>query len=600
MSAAGLRALGIEDPETVYGSPYPLSSYPEEARADILHKLEEVKSSTSIATLDSLFVDGQGEERWHQSTILPVLDGDRLDYIMVVSIDVTEAKHTQQRLFDSEKMDAIGQLAGGIAHDFNNHLTAVIGHAELMLAEIQDDDLSQDLEHIRKAAQKSADLTNQLLGFARKGHFKNIPTDIHRVIADVVALVEHGLDKRIVIRQQLDATRPITLADPAQIQSALLNLALNAGDAIPETGELIFRTTTVALDREACEAGALGVKPGSYLKIEVRDNGTGMTEDVQKRIFEPFFTTKDVGKGTGMGLASVYGAIDRHQGAVSVESQLGRGTTFTVYLPLSDAPANESAQAGNKTGLEQASRSARVLVVDDEDVARDFTTKLLRKVGYEVETKQDGREALEFYRDSWQTIDVVLLDMSMPHINGPDVFDAMREINPGVTAILFSGYDLPGELHEQLEGDWFAFVRKPYKIHDLLEVVALAARGRTAGGPVIATPDCNKSPTAGSTPTFGAWCATWGPRPKREKEKPMSNADGPQLQPTGTMPDVRDKTVNAAKDAINAAYQGDGRIAYIVAPGGTGGTPGDVEKTDPAAGKPISNAITIVVYDTVV
>ena len=479
MSAAGLKSLKIEDPSSIYGQPYPLPFYPEDFKKLMLGKMDKVKRGEGVQELKASVVDVHGKELWFHSILVPIYNDTRaIDYMIIVSVDITETKQAEAKLRHSEKMNAIGKLAGGVAHDFNNHLTAILGYTELLIEELDDKDLKSHAERIKSATARSAEMTNTLLAFARKGDFKNLRANIHDTIDSVIGLLRPGLDKRVRVSRHLAAEKSVGRIDPTQLESAFLNLALNAKDAIAKDGQISFSTVTVTLDQDFCDATLFEITPGEYLRFDLRDNGCGMCEDTQRRMFEPFFTTKDVGRGTGLGLAGVYGAIERHKGAITVKSKPGEGSTFSVYLPVSDA-----AEPGEPQGISAENTPARIgahiLVVDDERDVRDVSSLSLGKAGYRVSTVKDGLEAVEFYRKAWKEIDLVLLDMSMPRMSGPDAFAEMQKTNPKVKALLCSGYDLFGKQKETMKDGFCGFLRKPYQREKLLQQVALALRDQS-------------------------------------------------------------------------------------------------------------------------
>lgn len=378
-----------------------------------------------------------------------------------VIYDITERKQMEERLRRSEKMEAIGQLAGGIAHDFNNQLTGIIGYADLIREEVQDNEmLCRYSDNILRTVKRASDLTAQLLAFARKGKYLSVSIDIHSIITEVVSLLSHSIDKKIKVKQNLHAKPPVTIGDPTQIQNALLNLAINASDAMPDGGELIFATETLTLEQDYCRNNNYEIVPGPYLQVCVSDTGVGMDIKTQEHIFEPFFTTKAVGKGTGMGLSAVYGTVRSHRGAISVYSELGYGTTFKIYLPLHEA--EEKTDLQNIT-IMPVKGGARVLLVDDEDVVLEIVAEMLRSLDCKVVTCKDGDEAVKYYKKSWKHIDLVILDMVMPKMDGRETFLAMREINPDVKVILSSGYSINGKAHELLDEGVMAFIQKPYR-----------------------------------------------------------------------------------------------------------------------------------------
>jgi len=384
--------------------------------------------------------------------------------------DISERRQIEDRLRQSEKMGALGQLAGGIAHDFNNQLAGVVGYADLLVEELQDEELRGFAEAIKKSARRSADLTAQLLAFGHRGKYLAVPLSIHDVVHDVISMLKRSIDKRIKLTLRLKAESAVVQGDPTQLQNAILNIALNARAAMPDGGDLVFRTETVELDRDFCSSHRYELTPGTYIELSISDTGCGMDHATQQRIFEPFFTTKKVGKGTGMGLASVYGTVTNHHGTISVKSEPGQGTVVSVYLPESDrATTREDADTPCSVPVKG---DARVLLVDDEAVVRNSTDRMLRSLGYTVTVAPDGRRAVDIYRQSWKEIDVVILDMVMPKMNGKETFVALSKINPDVCVVLSSGYSIDGKAQEVLDKGGRAFIGKPYGKAELSRVLA--------------------------------------------------------------------------------------------------------------------------------
>ena len=408
------------------------------------------------------------------ATISPVRNaGGTVTNYVAVARDVTQEAALEAQLRQAQKMEAVGRLAGGIAHDFNNLLTGILGYANMLKLSLSPKHhLYQAAGVIEQAAKRAAELTNQLLGFARKGKLQNVPVDLHAAIDEAVSLLQRTLDKNIRIARRFEADRAFVLGDPGQMQQVILNLVVNANDAMAGGGELTFhsRIAIVTDDRRPDEPL---LPPGPYVMFSVQDTGCGVDPEIRGRIFDPFFTTKEPGKGTGMGLAMVYGIVKNHGGTVDVQSQPGQGTTFRVFLPLASRQAvestpSESIQPALARGV------GRILLVDDEEIVRNVTSRMLGVLGYQVTTAEDGAKALEYYRASWQEIDLVMLDMVMPGLNGRDCFRALRSINPHVRAVLSTGYGLDGTTQEVLNEGMLGFAQKPYHIQQLADVVAKA------------------------------------------------------------------------------------------------------------------------------
>lgn len=387
--------------------------------------------------------------------------------------DVTEAHMLQERLRQTEKMDAIGQLAGGVAHDFNNQLTGVLGYADLLESELSDPRLKEYARNIINASERAAELTSQLLAFGRKGKNLDVSVSLHKVIGEVVAMLERSIDKRITVLQDLAASRSVVRGDPTQIYNALLNLGINARDAMPEGGDLTYATDEVSLNDEFIQQHQCDIEVGRYLCISVSDTGVGMSDEVRRKIFEPFFTTKPEGKGTGLGLSSVYGTVKNHNGAIHVCSEPGAGTVFRIYFPVCEEEGEDA--GGSTVPVHQG--TGRILLVDDEAILRTVGSAMLTSLGYQVKTCVDGQAAVEYYQDHWQQTDLVLLDMMMPRMDGAQTFNLMREINPKICAVLSSGYSIDGKAQSIMDKGVVAFIDKPFSRSELADAVE-AALGR--------------------------------------------------------------------------------------------------------------------------
>ncbi|MBN2858099.1 MAG: response regulator [Candidatus Delongbacteria bacterium] len=439
----------------------------------------ELKANKSVSRMEYGLKTLKGKEKWGiHNSYLYTDEKTGQDAIQVCFYDITDVKkqeaerlHLESRLHQSEKIQAIGQLAGGIAHDFNNQLTGIIGFADLLKYELKDDyRLTHYVENILIAARHSADLTGKLLAFARKGKYLSVEVDIHHTIMEVISLLQHSIDKRITLQQIFKAYPPVTTGDPAQLQNAILNLALNSRDAMPKGGSLTFETRITDLDDGFCSRTTEKIIPGKYVEITVSDTGTGMTEETQKRMFEPFFTTKEVGKGTGMGLAAVYGTVKNHKGTIEVESGIGKGTSVRIFLPAA-APVRD-AKEEKSDGSADLSGKLRFLIVDDEEIVCRLVKEMLEMKGHSVWVHTDSREAVELFRKNWENIDLVILDMVMPHMNGSDTFTALQEIDPGVRVLLSSGYSMTGEAQELMKKGAKGFIQKPFRVGELTKSIA--------------------------------------------------------------------------------------------------------------------------------
>lgn len=388
--------------------------------------------------------------------------------LLIVFLDVTEQKRMEDRIRQTQKMEVIGQLAGGVAHDFNNMLTAILGSAELMGRYVSDNQNAQKLlGNIQQAASRSADLTGQLLAFSRKGHNNLVTVCIDTTIKEVISLLERTIDKNITLTARLSACNPYVIGDAALLQNAFLNLGVNARDAMISGGDITFTTANVDLDASFCNTNAFSIEPGSYVEITVADNGMGMSPDVLQRVFEPFFTTKEVGKGTGLGLAVVYGTVSDHHGSVTISSTPGLGTEFKIYLPLAAStptPTHKSEEVFHGSGC--------VLLVDDEEILRDVGKNILETVGYQVFLAEDGLQALEVYEKEREHISMIILDMLMPRLGGRDTLIKLKELYPDVCVLISSGFHQEGTVDELMQLGASGFLQKPYSLPGLCKVLA--------------------------------------------------------------------------------------------------------------------------------
>jgi len=407
---------------------------------------------------------------------VPILREGRPVGLRGIIFDLTELKEAEaerdrlkERLRHSEKMEAIGQLAGGVAHDFNNQLSAIMGFADILMESEPDPALRRFAENIAKACERSAELTKQLLAFARKGKYLSVPVDVNALVEEVVQFLQRSLDKRISLQVDLMPGPAMTLGDPSQLQNALMNLALNARDAMPEGGVLSFSSERREFDEAQCRGLSQDILPGSFLLVSVADTGTGMPPEVLQRVFEPFFSTKELGKGTGLGLASVYGTAKNHRGAISVESDLGQGSRFTLILPFCDQSLEAEPELASGS---HESAARRILVVEDEPLVGEMLAERLRRLGYRVDLALDGIQALELFRREWREIDLVILDLVMPRMSGRETFQKLREVDPAVRVLLSSGYSVDGEAQRILEQGALGFLQKPYQTMELSRVLA--------------------------------------------------------------------------------------------------------------------------------
>ncbi len=372
-----------------------------------------------------------------------------------------EKKHLESQLIHSQKMEAVGTLAGGIAHDFNNLLMGIQGYVSLMRLQTDPEDPNDEyIQGIENAVMNAANLTNQLLGFARKGKYTLKQISLNTIVENSTKMFTRTR-KEIVTHKKLQDKLWIVKVDPGQIEQVLLNLYLNAWYAMADGGDIYIQTENVHLSDEYCKP--FEVPQGNYVKVSVTDTGVGIDPDIIERIFEPFFTTKDVGKGTGLGLASAYGIIKNHNGIIRVYSEKNHGTTFNIYLPASDLEEVKDIEVST----EMVKGNEAILLVDDEEGTIQVEELMLKQLGYQVVPALSGKQAIELYTEKMVDFDLVALDMIMPEMNGKDTYDALKKINPDVKVLLVSGYSLNKQIEELMKMGCNGFIQKPFDIVQL-------------------------------------------------------------------------------------------------------------------------------------
>ena len=387
-------------------------------------------------------------------------EGVRIGFRGIVR-DISEKHRLEAQLQHAKRMESIGTLAGGIAHNFNNLLMGIQGNASMMLLNIDSGNpRHKNLKNIEKLIDNGANLSAQLIGYAREGKYEVKPTSLNQLVKDTSDTF--GMTKReITVHQDLSEKLYGIKADQGQIEQVLLNLYVNAADAMPEGGDLFLKTINIT-DKDIT-GKPYEVQPGNYVMLTVRDTGGGMDKETRERIFEPFFTTKGLASGTGLGMASAYGTVKGHGGYIDVDSEKGKGTTFSIYLPATEKVIEEKEVLSD--GLLKGKGS--ILLVDDEEMVLEAGKEQLNHLGYEVLLAENGQEALELYKKNQDKIDLVLLDMVMPVMGGGEAFDRMKEINTNVKVLLSSGYSLEGKAKEILKRGCDAFIQKPFKLEQL-------------------------------------------------------------------------------------------------------------------------------------
>jgi len=451
----------------------------EEARHFREDDLEVMRSGRPKVVPDEPITDSRGRVRYLQTTKIPfAFSGSARPAVLGVSIDITDRKATEEALRRAAKEESLSVLAGGVAHDFNNLLAAILGHASLALKQLPEGTPAR--RHVEKAAgavERAADLTRQMLAYSGRGHFVVRPTDVNALVRQNLPLFEVAVPKNVRLEARLGSDPPLVDADVGQVQQVLMNLVINAAEAIGERGGTVTVVTGVrkvtSSDQALWRASGTPLAPGSYVSLEVRDDGPGMDADTVDRIFEPFFTTKFTGRG--LGLAAVLGVVRGHQGALSVESSPGRGTVFRIlFAPSAQRPAAAAAASTPRR------REARVLLVDDEEAVRGMVGEILENEGFEVLRAEDGSRGVALFEENRGGVDVVLLDLSMPGLSGEETFRRLRQIDPGVRVILSSGYDSDEAKGRFGSNPPAGFIQKPYRPEQLVAEIDRCLRPQPA------------------------------------------------------------------------------------------------------------------------
>jgi PAS domain S-box-containing protein len=479
MNQAMLDALGYEGNE-VEGREYLSSFVSESDRGEVAAFFDEIASQNRAVQSETRISAGDGREWLVQWEGRPVFKEDgQLDFLFLVGINVTETRALEAQLMRAQKMEAFGTLAGGIAHDFNNMLQAIRGYSDLLLLKKKEGDPDyQALREIQNAAGSASELTDRLMTFSRNVKSDLQPVDLNRRILRIHRILERTIPRMIALDLDLADDLDAVNADPGQIEQLLMNLSLNARDAMDQGGTLRIETRNVCLDASFCEKH-VGVTPGRYVRVLVTDTGHGIAPEILNHIFEPFFTTKESGKGTGLGLSMVYGIVKNNGGCIACNSEPGRGTDFHVYFPAMDAKA-ESEHVDFVEALSGGTET--VLLVDDERNIRELGREILTKFGYRVLSARDGEEAISLYEKDPDGIDLIILDLIMPGKGGKKCLETIVDMDPEANIIISSGCFPSGEEKDALQGQARGFIQKPYDIARMLGTVRRVLDECTAEG----------------------------------------------------------------------------------------------------------------------
>jgi PAS domain S-box-containing protein len=428
------------------------------AEAERLARAERAAAEGAVSELVEQHGGEDGTMRWMQASRIPLGDG----VLVTIARDVTEARQMEQRLRQADKMQALGTMAGGIAHDFNNLLTAILGSLHLAGRRVRDaPDLQRLLRNATMAAERGSALTRRLLSFSRQNELALRTVSVNRLIIGMGDLLARTLGGTVELRRRLSADPDTARVDPDQLELALLNLCINARDAMPGGGAITLTTQTVELEAEEVAE----VPAGSYVRVSVADSGTGMTPEVLARVFEPFFTTKDIGKGTGLGLPMVYGLVRQSGGGVTIDSAPGEGTRVTLYLP--SGGEETGGERGDEEETPATQNPVRVLVVDDDATVREVTAGFLSDLGHDTVEAADGDAALRVLEDD-PSVRLMVADFAMPRMTGAELSERARAMRPDLPILLVTGY---AELAKLAAG--IPVLHKPYRQADLAEQVAM-------------------------------------------------------------------------------------------------------------------------------
>ena len=443
---------------------------PEDQRSQVLRDFARIRGGEAVRERESVLPAADGTRRSFLWNATRLLDGTRSAGILIIGQDISELRRLETQLLLSQRMEGIGRLAGGIAHDFNNLLTAILGHAEMARTDVAEGDPAQsNIAEITRAAQRAADLTRQLLAFARRQIIEPKIVDLNSLVLNVDKMLRRLLGEDVELVTVPDPSLWRVRIDPGQFEQVLVNLAVNARDAMPGGGRLLIETSNVFLDADFARHHAT-VQPGPHVLLSVTDTGTGMDQEVLAHIFEPFFTTKEVGKGTGLGLATCYGIVKQNRGSIWVYSEKGIGTTFKIYLPRAEAPV-ETVEAPAYRPVSEVHGTETVLLVEDETLVRDLAADALRRHGYQVLAAPSGPEALQIAEQAVHPFAVLVTDVVMPQMGGQQLAEELLATRPDLKVLFISGYTDSSLLRESSLGSSMTLLQKPFTPAQLVQKV---------------------------------------------------------------------------------------------------------------------------------
>lgn len=475
-----MRLFGIESPQDTFNMDAWYEHVIPEDLENTIKQIEGCIIKDSFCKFEFRIFDSHGDYKWFRCSMQVTERNEKDEPVLIVGVNVDITKehsmldtirNQEETLAQSRKLKAMGQLTGGIAHDFNNMLATILGFAELLSEDLQDnEEHSYYCKNITDTCERAATLTNQLLTFSRKQSKQTTVIDLHGLILGSIDLLRHSLGKNISIKQKLGAKEHFIMGEFAQLQNILLNMGFNARDAMSDGGILELTTENVTIYEKDILLLPVDIETGNYVVLHIRDTGTGMKKEVLDKIFEPFFTTKQAGKGTGLGLSTTYGTINAHNGSIFAESTPGKGTVFHIYFPVSNLKPQKDIEK-KASSSRNSVETGTILIIDDDEAIRRMLMKTLKYVGYDVLEAELGKLGINLYKQEKDQILAVILDVIMPEMDGVQIYKALKKINPNVAVLVSTGYASSKQTIELKELGVEAFLKKPYRQSELVEAV---------------------------------------------------------------------------------------------------------------------------------